>query len=61
MFIHEIKDINLENIIEEIKEKDSILNRRLDVIYIDNSNTKIIQSCQTPQILEDLKIEGQSL
>ena len=34
------------SIISEIKEKDSILNKRLDVIYLDNGNAKIIKSCQ---------------
>ena len=45
-FVDREENVVLENIITEIKEKDSILNRRLDVIYIHNNNAKIIQSCQ---------------
>ena len=40
------EDVELKGTIQEIKEKDSVFNRRLDVIYIDNGNNKIIQSCE---------------
>ena len=46
IFVDREENVVLENIIREIKEKDSILNRRLDVIYMHNNNAKIIQSCQ---------------
>ena len=57
--VHRAKGVNIYNIfvntkesnvddsiIAKIKEKDSILNKRLDVIYVDNGNAKIIKSCQ---------------
>ena len=41
----EKREVNIEkNIIDKIKEKDSVLNKRLDVIYIDNGIAKIIKS-----------------
>lgn len=46
MFVDNGKDNIDMKIVNEIKEKDSILNKRLDVIYIDNGNAKIIKSCQ---------------
>jgi len=46
IFVDNSKDNVDMKIVNEIKEKDSILNKRLDVIYIDNGNAKIIKSCQ---------------